>query len=75
MNGKGLSRGTSSQKVFFEGLGPCFNIEFAQLKVMPKTRNKSVEIVAVVTHVKNKKSKKQPFRICLSVMHYIICLS
>ena len=37
-----------------------------------------VEIVAVaeryliITHVKNKESKKQPFRICL---HVIICLS
>ena len=48
---------------------------------MPKTRNKFVEIVAVaercsiITHVKNKKSKKKPFRICLSVIHYIVYLS
>ena len=48
---------------------------------MLKTKNKFVEIVAVaerysiITHVKNKKSKKQPFRICLSVIHYIIYLS
>ena len=62
-------------KVFFEGLlykiGPCFDTEFAQLKVMLKTSNKFVEIAAVaerysiITHVKNKRSKKQPFRICL----------
>ena len=44
---------------------------------MPKIRNKFVEIVAVaerysiITHVKNKKSKK-PFRICLSVTRYIL---
>ena len=54
---------------------------FAQLEVIPKTRNKLVEIVAVaeryliITHVKNKESKKQPFRTCLSVIPYIIHLS
>ena len=62
---------------FVEGslhkLCPCFDIVFAQLKVIPRTRNQHVEIVAVagcyliITHVKNKESKKQPFRICLSV--------
>ena len=44
---------------------------------MPKIRNKFVEIVAVaerysiITHVKNKKSKKH-FRICLYVTQYIL---
>ena len=45
-----------------------------QLGVMPRTRNKFVEIVAtaecylIITYVKkNKESKKQPFRICLPV--------
>ena len=73
-------------KVLTEGLlhniGPCFDIVFAQLKVIPRTRNKFVEIVAVaeryliITHVKkNKESRKQPFWICFSVMLYIIYLS
>ena len=50
-----------------------FDIMFAQLGVVPKTRSKFVEIMAagkcylITTHVKNKESKKQPFRICLSV--------
>ena len=54
---------------------------FAGLEISPKTRNKFAEIVAVVerylviTHVKNKESKKQPFRICLSVILYLIYLS
>ena len=45
-----------------------------QLGVIPRTRNKFVEIVAVaeryliITHVKNKESKKQPFRIWLPVI-------
>ena len=62
---------------FVEGslhkLCPCFDIVFAQLGVIPRTRNRFTEIVAVaecyfiMTHVKNKESKKQPFRICLSV--------
>ena len=40
---------------------------FAQLGVIPGTRNKFVEMVAAavsylsITHVKNKESKKQPF--------------
>ena len=69
-------------KVLTEGLvhniGPCFDIVFAQLQVTPKTRNTFVEIAAVAeryliaTHVKkNKESKKQPFRICLSVIIYL----
>ena len=59
-------------------LCPCFDIVFGQLGVIPRTRNKFVEIVAVaggyliITHVKNKESKKQPFWMCLPV---IICLS
>ena len=62
---------------FAEGLllklYPCFDIAFAQLGVIPRTRNKFVEIVAVAdcyltsNHVKNKESKKQSFRICLPV--------
>ena len=49
----------------------CFDIVFAQLAVIPRIRSKFIEIVAVVerylviTRVKNKESKKQPFRICL----------
>ena len=71
-------------KVLTEGflhIGPCFDAVFAQLKVIPKTRNKFVENVDVtdryliITHVKNKRSKKQPLRICLSVIPYIIYLS
>ena len=57
---------------FAEGF-PCFDIEFAQLGVIPRTTNKFVEIVAVAerhfiaAHIKNKQTKKQPFRICLTV--------
>ena len=46
---------------------------FVQLGVIPRARNKFVEIVAdaerylTITHVKIKESKKQLFRICLSV--------
>ena len=53
-----------------------FDIVFPQLGVIPGIR--SIEIVAVVeryvviSHAKNKESKKQKFRICLPV---IICLS
>ena len=56
----------------------CFDIVFAQLRVIPRTRSKFIEIVAVVerywviTRVKNKESKKQPFWICLPA---IICFS
>ena len=76
---------SSIAKVFSQGLlykiGPYFDTEFAQLKVMLKTRSNFVEIVAVperysiITDVKNKKSKKQLFRICLFVIYYIIYLS
>ena len=58
---------------FLSNLCPCFDIPFAQLGVIPRTRNKFVEIVAVTecylitNHVKNKESKKQSFRICLPV--------
>ena len=68
-------------KALTEGLlhniGPCFDIVFAQLKVIPKTRNLHVEIVAVadryliITQVKNTESKKQPFRIYLSLIIYL----
>ena len=50
-----------------------FDIAFAQLGVIPKTRNKLVEIVAVakryhiIAHEKIKESKKQPFGIRLPV--------
>ena len=49
---------------------PCFDIVFAQLGVIPRTRKKFVEIVAVTecnlitNQVRNKESKKQPFQIC-----------
>ena len=54
-------------------LCPCFDIVFAQTGVIPRTRNRFIEIVAVakcyliMTHAKNTESKKQPFRICLPV--------
>ena len=56
---------------FLRNLFYCFNIVFAQLGVIPRTRNKFVEIVAVTdcylttNHVKIKESKKQPSRITL----------
>ena len=46
---------------------------FTQLGVIPRAGYKYVEIVAAVesylitNHVNNKKSKKQPFQICLPV--------
>ena len=52
---------------------PCFDIPFARLGVIQIRRNKFAEIVAVAechlitNHVKNKESKKQPFRICVPV--------
>ena len=58
---------------FLYNLCRCFHIVLAQLGVIPRTRNKFVEIVAVaecyliITHVKDKESKKKPFRICLPV--------
>ena len=61
MNCKGPFREISSQ------ICPCFDIVFAQLGVIPGTRNKFVEMVAAavsylsITHVKNKESKKRPF--------------
>ena len=51
----------------------CFDIVFAQLGAIPRTRNKFVERVVVaersfiISHVKNKESKKHPFRIWLPV--------
>ena len=58
---------------FLHNLCPCFDIAFAQLGVIPRTRNKFVEIVAVAerylipNHVWNKESKKKPFKIFLPV--------
>ena len=55
---------------FLLKLRPCFDIAFAQLGVIPSTKNTFVEIVAVaecyviINHVI---SKKQRFRICLPV--------
>ena len=72
-----LLQHTVSEKRFLHKLCPYFNIVFAQLGVIPGTRNKSVEIPAaaerylIITRIKNKESKKQPFRICLLV---ILCL-
>ena len=54
-------------------LCPCFGIAFRQLGVIPRTRNKFNEITVVAecylitNQVKNKESKKLPFRICLPV--------
>ena len=54
-------------------LCPCFGIAFRQLGVIPRTRNKFNEITVVAecylitNQVKNKESKKLPFRICLTV--------
>ena len=56
---------------FFHNLCPRFNIVFAQLGVISRTKSRFVKIVAVeeryliTTHVKNEESKMQPFRICL----------
>ena len=58
---------------FLHNLCPCFDTAFAQLGVIPRTRNRLDEIVGVAecylisNHVKNKESKKQPFQICLPV--------
>ena len=58
---------------FLLKLYPCFDIALAELGVIPRTRNKFVEIVAVaesyliINNVKNKESKKQSFQICLAV--------
>ena len=58
---------------FIYSLGLYFDIMIAQLGVITRTRNKFVEIAAVaecyliITHVKNKESKKQPFQIYLPV--------
>ena len=57
-------------KGFLRNLCPCFDIVFGQLGVITRTRNESVETVAVpecyltINNVKNKESKKQPFQIC-----------
>ena len=51
----------------------CLDIMFAQLGVIPRTRNKFVERLVftdcyfIISHVKNKESKKQPFQICFPV--------
>ena len=64
---------------FLSNLCPCFDIPFAQLGVIPRTRNKFVEIVAVTecylitNDVKNIKEAAVPnvpsckgtFRMCL----------
>ena len=45
-------------------IGPCFDVVFAQLEVIPKTRNKFVQIVAaaerylIITHVKKQRIKE-----------------
>ena len=58
---------------FIYSLDLYFDIIIAQLGVITRTRNKFVEIAAVaecyliITHVKNKESKKQPFQIYLPV--------
>ena len=70
-----------SAKVLTEGLlhniGRCFDIVFPQLEVIPKTRNKFVEIVVVaeryviVTHVKKQRIKEAAVQICLSAIIYL----
>ena len=58
MNCEGPYRG------FLHNLCPCFDIVLAQLGVIPRARNRFVEIVAVaeryliITHVENKVLKK-----------------
>ena len=58
---------------FLLKLYPYFDIALAELGVIPRTRNKFVEIVAVaecyliINNVNNKESKKQSFQICLAV--------
>ena len=52
---------------FLENFFSVFDIVFAQLAVIPRIRNRFVEIVAVaehyfiIAHVPDKESKKQPF--------------
>ena len=58
-------------KGFLRNLRPCFDTAFVKLRVIPRTKNRFVEILAVwecyliTNHVKN--LKKQPFRIWLPV--------
>ena len=58
---------------FLNNLCPCFDVAFAQLGVILRTRNKFVETVAfaecylITNHVKIKESKKQPFQIYVPV--------
>ena len=58
---------------FLLNLCPSFDLAFAQLGVILRTRNKFVAIVAaaecyfVTNQVKNKESKKQLLQICLPV--------
>ena len=58
--------GSSFAGGFLLNLRPCFDIAFAQLGVIPSTRNKFVEIVAVAecylitNHVKNIKEAAVP---------------
>ena len=65
--------GPSFAEGLIHNLCHCFDIAFAQLGVIPGSRNTLVEIAAVAkrylitNQVKNKESKKQVFRICLPV--------
>ena len=58
---------------FFHNLCPYVDIVFAQLGVIPRIRNKFFEIIAVAechviaNYVESKESKKQTFRICLTI--------
>ena len=54
---------------FLLNLLPCFDIAFAQLGIIPKTKNKFVEIVAVAECclITNHVKKKQPFQIWVPV--------
>ena len=53
---------------FLHNLCPCFDIAFAQLGVIPRTRNTFDEIVPIAeyylttNHVKNKESKKHEIK-------------
>ena len=59
---------------FLHNLCPCFDIVFAQLGVIPRARNKFSEIIVVaeryliITHVKSKDLKMQPFKMCFPVI-------
>ena len=60
--------GPNSAEGFLQNLFSCYVIAFAQLGVIPRTRNKFDKIVAVAecylftNHLKNEESKRQLFQ-------------